>query len=914
MWRRVETSKEIVIVNAKAPENPRFHAALHTSDEAPMTQNALAPTLPSMEDATPAMQQYIALKKEYPDCLLLFQMGDFYEIFFDDALKASSALDIALTKRGKNAGVDIPMCGVPHHAADAYIEKLMRQGFKVALCDQQEDPKEAKKRGGSKAVVKREIVRILTPGTLTEESMVEARQSLYLCALAREGKNVSLAWVDITTGEFITSLTSPENLAADLARLAPKEILLSDALMREANVWEVLKEYRQGLTPQAASLFAPAKAARVSEQFFGVAGTEALKALTPAEQGASAAILDYLLLTQKDKLPKLNLPRRFERERYLVMDASTRRNLELSFSLSGQTAGSLLSVIDRTLTAPGARRFRQYVQAPLMEAAAINARLDQVDYFVEKDALRKALREQLRGLPDMERALARIEMGRGNPKDMLSIRVALAQALKMLGIYEQTGREGPLAITQCFEKLGSHEPLLNLLNAAMADQAPYHAREGNFIRAGFNATLDQYREARDHADEAKIKLRDQYRAETGVATLKIGDNNLIGLYIEVSAQHLTKMGDPFVHRQTMAGAVRYTTPELKALEQRVVQAKEFALSLELQLFNELVMEVAKQAADLKIVAQALSTLDVATALAELAAEKNYTRPHIDESNAFDIKGGRHPVVEHYSKDAFVPNDCDLHEAQRLWLITGPNMGGKSTFLRQNAVIAIMAQMGSFVPAAKAHIGIVDRLFSRVGAADDLARGRSTFMVEMVETATILHQATPRSLVILDEIGRGTATYDGLSLAWAVLEHLHHNSKCRGLFATHYHELTALDSTLTALSCHTMRVKEWQGDVVFLYEVIAGNADRSYGVHVAKLAGIPEPVLKRATEVLHQLENSEGAKRKQKLAGELPLFTATPQPAPAKPSEAEALLASINPDDLSPRDALDLLFKLKALLP
>lgn len=878
-----------------------------------MTQNALAPTsMPSMEDATPAMQQYIALKKEYPDCLLLFQMGDFYEIFFQDAITASQALDIALTKRGKNNGEDIPMCGVPHHAADAYIEKLMRQGFKVALCDQQEDPKEAKKRG-AKAVVRREIVRVLTPGTLTEESMAEARQSLYLSALAREGKSLSLAWVDITTGEFITSLTSPENLAADLARLAPKEILLPDALMREANVWEVVKEYRQALTPQAASLFAPAKASRVSEQFFGVAGSEALKALTPAEQGASAAILEYLLLTQKDKLPKLNLPRRFERERYLVMDASTRRNLELSFSLSGQTAGSLLSVIDRTLTAPGARRFRQYVQAPLMEAAAIRARLDQVEFFVEKDALRRSIRDAMRGLPDMERALARIEMGRGSPKDMLSIRLALGQAFRMLGVYEQSGREGPAAITQCFESLGSHEPLLNLLNAALADQAPYHAREGNFIRAGFNATLDQYREARDHADDAKVKLRDQYRNETGVQTLKIGDNNLIGIYIEVGAQHLSKMGDPFVHRQTMAGAVRYTTPELKALEQRIIQAKEFALSLELQLFNELIVEVAKQATTLKIVAQALSTLDVATALAELAVEKNYSRPVIDESNAFDVKGGRHPVVEHYAKEAFVPNDCDLQDAQRLWLITGPNMGGKSTFLRQNAVIAIMAQMGSFVPAASAHIGIIDRLFSRVGAADDLARGRSTFMVEMVETATILHQATPRSLVILDEIGRGTATYDGLSLAWAVLEHLHHNSKCRGLFATHYHELTALDSTLTALSCHTVRVKEWQGDVVFLYEVIAGNADRSYGVHVAKLAGIPEPVLKRANEVLHQLENSDGAKRKQKLAGELPLFTAAPAPQPQKPSEVEAMLANVNPDDLTPREALDLLFKLKAQL-
>lgn len=878
-----------------------------------MTTAALkSPALPAIEDATPAMQQYLAVKAAHPDCLLLFQMGDFYETFFDDAVTAAAALDIALTKRGKAAGEDIPMCGVPFHAADAYIEKLMRQGFKVALCDQQEDPKEAKKRGGAKAVVKRDVVRILTPGTLTEDTMVESRQSMYLVALAREGKDLAIAWADITTGEFVTSLTSAENLAADLARIGPKEILLPDPLMREPGVWEVVKEYRQQLSPQASSLFAPQKAARAAEQFFGLAGAEGLRALTNAEQGASAAILDYVALTQKDKLPKLNMPSRFQRERYLVMDASTRRNLELASTLSGQYAGSLLSVIDKTQTAPGARLIRQQLQAPLMEVSAINERLDRVSYFVEKNELRQKLRALLQGLPDMERALSRLAMGRGNPKDMLAIRLGLGQAARIAGVFEQTGREGPDAVQECFRALGDHMGLLELLQAALAEQAPYHAREGNFIRAGFNPTLDQHREARDNADEAKIKLRDQYRAQTGINTLKIGDNNLIGLYIEVSAQHISKMGDPFVHRQTMAGAVRYTTPELKELEQRIVQAKEFALSLELQIFTGLVTEVVTQAPGLKIVAESLAKLDVATALADLAVVKKYTRPVIEESDAFTIEEGRHPVVEHFTKDDFVPNNCDLSDAQKLWLLTGPNMAGKSTFLRQNAILAVMAQMGSFVPAKSARIGVVDRLFSRVGAADDLARGRSTFMVEMVETATILHQATDRSLVILDEIGRGTSTYDGLSLAWAVLEHLHNVNRCRGLFATHYHELTQLSETLPRLSCHTVRVKEWQGDVVFLHEVIEGNADRSYGVHVAKLAGLPKPVLTRAAELVALLEKNGAGRKLEQVSGALPLFAAAPVAA-AEPSALEKAFADVRPDELSPKDALELLYKLKALV-
>ena len=860
------------------------------------------------EDATPAMQQYLGVKAQHPDCLVLFQMGDFFEIFFDDAIAASKALDIALTRRGKQAGEYIPMCGVPYHAADAYIEKLMRQGFKLALCEQMEDPKEAKKRG-YKAVVRREVVRILTPGTLTEETMIEAKASQYLAALVKDKSGWALAYTDITTGEFYTSTTSAEALSSDLSRINPKELLFPESLMKDDAIWQVLKEYKQALSPQVISFFANAKAERALEQFFGALAESLRHAVTPPEIAACGAILEYIQITQRDNLPSLNLPQRFERERFMGMDAATRRNLELGITTSGQAAGSLLSVIDKTVTAAGARLLRHYLYAPLLDAGAINARLNRVGYFVEQSNIRDALRQHLQGLPDMERALSRLMMGRGNPKDMLSIRFGLKQAMLIAGVFAVNGTDAPPAISGLIEQLGNHSELLFLLEAAMADQVPYHAREGNFIRAGYNATLDQYREARDHGEDTKLKLRDRYRKETGIGNLKLSENNVIGMYIEISAQHIDKMSAPFVHRQTMAGAVRYSTPEMKELEQRLIQAKEFSLSLELQLFEELIVHAVKHAETIRLCAQALAMLDVATGLAALAAEKNYCRPKIDHSNAFTLSKARHPVVEAFAQNNFVANDCDLTGNQRLWLMTGPNMAGKSTFLRQNALIVILAQMGSFVPAEAAHIGIVDRVFSRVGAADDLARGRSTFMVEMVETAAILHQATPQSLVILDEIGRGTSTYDGLSIAWAVLEHLHHTNKCRGLFATHYHELTGLAASLPALSCHTMRVKEWHGDVVFLYEVMEGNADRSYGVHVAKLAGLPKPVITRASEVLKLLETDANHQKLNKLSGDLPLFTL---PAPAAKDELREKLKSANPDALSPREALEMIYALKEL--
>ena len=873
--------------------------------------------LPIAEDASPAMQQYLGVKAQHPDCLVLFQMGDFFEMFFDDAVTASKALDIALTRRGKAAGDDIPMCGVPFHAADSYIEKLMRQGFKLALCEQLEDPKEAKKRG-SKAVVRREVVRILTPGTLTEETMMEARSAQYLAALVKDKSGWALCYADITTGDFYSSVTSLESLSSDLSRIAPKELLFPEALAKDDQLWEVLKDYKHALSPQVASFFALPKAERALTQFFGALAQSLTQAITPPEIAACGAILEYIQVTQRGNLPRLNLPQRFERERFMGMDAATRRNLELAATTSGGAAGSLLSVLDKTVTAAGARLIRQYLFAPLIDPGAIAIRLNRVGYFVEHPVLRDQMRGHLQGLPDMERALSRLSMGRGNPKDLLSIRFGLKQSMLVAGMFAVQGGEVPAEIAALVEQLGNHSDSLSLLEQALADQAPYHAREGNFIRAGFNPTLDQYREARDHAEDAKIKLRDRYRAETGIANLKISENNLIGMYIEVSAQHIQKMGAPFVHRQTMAGAVRYSTPEMKELEQRVIHAKEYALSLELQLFEELIRQVVAHAEGIRLAAQALAMLDVASGLAALAAERNYCRPVVDSSNAFQLVKARHPVVETFTQSSFVANDCDLSDSQRLWLMTGPNMAGKSTFLRQNALIVIMAQMGGFVPAESARIGAVDRLFSRVGAADDLARGRSTFMVEMVETAAILHQATPKSLVILDEIGRGTATYDGLSIAWAVLEYLHHTNKCRGLFATHYHELTALDASLPALSCHTVRVKEWQGDVVFLYEVIAGNADHSYGVHVGKLAGLPKPVLKRAAEVLALLETDETHRKLDQLSGAMPLFSAV-QPvekaaAPPEPDYTQLIreLGALTPDTLSPREALETLYHLKAL--
>ena len=892
--------------------------------------NAL-PSLPA--DATPMMRQYLAIKAAHPDHLLFYRMGDFYELFFDDAVRASAALDIALTKRGQHLGEDIKMCGVPVHSHEAYLSRLIRQGFKVAVCEQIEDPAEAKKRG-AKSVVERAVVRVITPGTLTEDSLLDARSHNYLAAIAEAQGELALAWLDLSTADFATQPLLAGQLAAALARLAPGEVLVPDRLLAREPLKTVLEEWNAVLTPLPSARFDSDNARKRLQAAFNVAALDSFGAFSRAETAACGALLDYVELTQAGKRPALAPPRRERADGTMEIDPATRRNLELVRGLDGRRDGSLLATIDRTLTGPGARLLAERIAAPLTERAEIERRLDLVQLFVERPAVRERVREALRRTPDIERALQRLSVGRGGPRDLLALKdgldsgEALAATLRAepeaLAPPPIKGVEGPLAaiVAACSD----HRALIDALAVALADEPPLFARDGGFIRMGYRAELDEQRTLRDDSRKTVAALEAKYRTASGVPSLKIRHNNMIGYHIEVTATHADKLDLAalgFTRRQSMSNATRFSTAELAELETRIGRAADQALALELAIFDELVTKVMAVSAAVAAAGRALAALDVAAALAELAASQNYVRPVLSEEPAFAIQGGRHPVVEaalqRQGGTGFVPNDCDLGMQRRLWLLTGPNMAGKSTFLRQNALIAVMAQAGSFVPAKEAVIGIVDRLFSRVGAADDLARGRSTFMVEMVETAAILNQATARSLVILDEIGRGTATFDGLSIAWATLEHLHDVNKCRALFATHFHELGALKERLAALAPYTMRVKEWQNEVVFLHEVAQGAADRSYGIHVAQLAGLPAAVVSRAEEVLAALEKGEQSGAVSRLADDLPLFAAAPaRPAggTAKPqeSEVEKALRDVNPDELSPREALELLYTLRRRLP
>ena len=890
---------------------------------------AAAPALagpPPAPDATPMMAQYLAIKAGHPGALLFYRMGDFYELFFDDAVAAAAALDIALTKRGKHAGADIPMCGVPVHSHEAYLERLIRKGFKVAVCEQVEDPAEAKKRGG-KSVVARAVTRLVTPGTLTEDTLLDARAHNYLAALARTGAGAALglAWLDVSTGRFETMALEPASLAAELARLAPGELLVAEGMEADPAI------ARAGtvLTLLPAARFDSTAAERRLKAHLGVAALDAFGAFSRAEQGAMGALLDYVELTQVGRLPALLPPRRVAATDAMSIDAATRTNLELVKTLQGETEGALLSVIDRTVTGAGARELAARLAAPLTDPAAIAARLDSVEWFVESRDLRHEARRSLKSAPDMARALSRLSLGRGGPRDLAAVAGGLAAAHALAAALDAAPPAllpPPDEIAAAADSLrGAAAPLKARLAAALAAELPLQARDGGFIAKGHDPALDETRSLRDDARRLIAGLQAKYADETGIAALKIRHNNVLGYYIEVPPRHGEKLTAPpfsgsFIHRQTMANAMRFTTPELAGLASRIAEAAGRALEIELQLFDELATAVMAEAGTIAAAASALAALDVAAALAELAVERRYARPCVDASLAFDIRGGRHPVVEAalaQSGQQFVPNDCDLSAGEKdnkhIWLLTGPNMAGKSTFLRQNALIAVMAQMGSFVPAEEAHIGVVDRLFSRVGAADDLARGRSTFMVEMVETAAILNQAGPQALVILDEIGRGTATYDGLSIAWAAVEHLHEVNRSRALFATHYHELTALTAKLPHLANATMRVREWQGDVVFLHEVGPGAADRSYGIQVAKLAGLPAPVIARAQAVLAALEKSGEGTKTARLIDDLPLFTASARPAPVvRTSAVEEELKAVNPDALTPKEALDLIYRLKVL--
>ena len=868
------------------------------------------------------MAQYHSIKEAHPDCLLFYRMGDFYELFFDDAVTAVAALDITLTRRGKHRGDDVPMCGVPVHAADAYLARLIRQGFKVAICEQVEDPAEARRRGG-RALVRRDVTRMVTPGTITEETLLDARENNYLAALGRADGALALAWLDMSTGDFNVMPVEVAGVEAELARLAPGEILISERLVISPELFETLDEWKGVLTTLAPVRFESRAGERRLKELYGVVALEAFGSFGRSELAACGALVDYVELTQKGRLPTLKPPSRLEAGTVMAIDAATRRNLELTRRLSGERAGSLLATIDRTVTGAGARLLAARLTAPLTSAEAINARLDMVQHFAGEEETGRAVREALKHCPDIERALSRLSLGRGGPRDLAGIRDALATTAELREIL--TGRPlnpPPAGLQAVMEGFGHHGPLVDRLARALATELPLQARDGSFIAEGYLPELEEQRTLRDESRRLIADLQRRYAETTEIRTIKVRHNNVLGYFVEVPAGQADKLARPphtetFIHRQTLASVVRYGTVELSELETKISRAAERALAIELALFEDMVSEVTERATYIARAATALAALDVAAANAAMAVECRYVRPQVDESLAFRIEGGRHSVVESAAglnqRGSFVANDCDLAEAHRLWLVTGPNMAGKSTFMRQNALIAVLAQMGSFVPADAAHIGVIDRLFSRVGAADDLARGRSTFMVEMVETAAILNLAGPRAFVILDEIGRGTATYDGLSIAWATVEHLHERNRCRALFATHYHELTALAERLASVTPHTIRVREWQGDVVFLYEVVPGTADRSYGIQVGRLAGLPGSVVARAEEVLQMLERGEQEGVADRLAAALPLFSASVRepPRPQK-SALECALDDVRPDELTPREALDLVYSLKTL--
>ena len=852
--------------------------------------------------------QYLALKAEAGDCLLFYRMGDFFELFFDDARVASACLDIALTARGEHGGAPIPMCGVPAHSAEAYLARLIRAGHRVAIADQTESPEAARKARGSKALVARAIVRVVTAGTLTEEALLDARAANWCCAVGEAAGGIAIAAADISTGRFEIIETTAPALAAELARLGPAETIMADGAAPSI----------PGATPRPRRDFDSIAGEARLKALFGVTTLDGYGNFSRAGLAAAGGLIAYLDHTARGALPFLRPPRRTDGAQAMAIDAATRESLEITTAQGGGRKGSLLDAVDRTLTGAGARLLAADLAAPLLDPAAIEARLALVARFHDDALLRGALRDTLRAIPDIGRALGRLAAGRGGPRDLALLRDGLDGAWR-LG--ETLGRldDPPALLATLTPLLRGHGALIELLRRAIVSAPPIDAAQGGYIAEGYDAALDDLRHAGAGGRRAIAALEAEYRAQTGIAALKIRHNAVLGYHVEVPARHgdaLMRPDSGFTHRQTMAGAVRFNAPALHEAAMKVAQAGAHALAAEAAHLEELTARALADREAIATTADALARLDVAAGLAERAAESGWTRPVIADTRCFEVEGGRHPVVEAAlarSGDRFVANDCRLGEQARLWLVTGPNMGGKSTFLRQNALIAVLAQAGSYVPAAAARLGLVDRLFSRVGASDNLARGRSTFMVEMVETAAILAQATPDSFVILDEVGRGTSTYDGLAIAWAVVEAIHNDNRCRCLFATHYHELTRLAERCDALSLHHVRAREWKGDLVLLHEVAPGPADRSYGLAVARLAGLPPATIARAKAVLARLE--EGRARTGGIAAgldDLPLFAAAAEAEEEQCDAIRAEVQALDVDTLTPREALDILYRLKAL--
>ncbi|HWA01295.1 MAG TPA: DNA mismatch repair protein MutS [Caulobacterales bacterium] len=872
---------------------------------------------------TPFMAQYLAAKADHPDALLFFRMGDFFELFFEDAVKAAAALGIALTARGNHDGDPIPMAGVPWRQAESYLAKLIRAGFKVAVCEQLEDPAEARKRG-AKSIVKRAVVRVVTPGTLTEEGLLDARAANRLAAVALAGDEAGLAWADVSTGAFETRACAFSRLEEELAALAPAEILVTETDVARAR--PATENSGAALTVRPSVKADVKAAARRVKDVFEVAALEGFGEFSPAELSAIGLVLDYIQLTQAGAAPRLSPPKRSAERAFMAIDAATRGALEIERSVRGGRDGSLLGAIDCTVTAAGGRLLAERLARPLMDVAAIRQRLDAVEFFVEAPDRREGVRQELRAAGDLARAVTRLTLGRGGPRDLAQVREGLnagdRAAARCIGLDGEAPEEIVRACAAVSLAAHPHSAALaQSLQRALSADLPMLSRDGGFIAAGYDASLDEARSLRDDSRRVIAALQAKYAEETGIAGLKLKHNNVLGYHLDATSKQAEALMAPplnarFIHRQTNAGSVRFTTTELAELDAKIARAGEAALARELELFRSFAVQASAIESEIRAAAEALAALDVAAGLAEWASEVAAVRPEIDETTALIAEGARHPVVEEGARrqgQGFTPNDARLDAdgktGPRLLVVTGPNMAGKSTYLRQIALLAILAQSGSFVPARRLRLGVVDRVFARVGASDDLARGRSTFMTEMVETAAILHQAGPRSLVVLDEIGRGTATFDGLAIAWAVAEHLHEANQCRAVFATHYHELTRLADKLAGAANAHLRAKEWKGDLVFLHEVAPGPADRSYGIQVAKLAGLPRSAVERARGVLQRLEQNGGATRVE-IVEDLPLFSQVQADAAGSP--LENALEALDVDTLSPREALDMLYRLKSL--
>lgn len=870
--------------------------------------------------ATQVMQQYLDIKYANLECLLLFRMGDFYELFYEDAIIAAKVLGLALTRRGKTGTDEIPMCGVPFHALENYLNKLLEEGFKVAICEQMETPEEARKRGGYKAVVRREVSRIITAGTLIEESLLDGNKPNYLASIVIGKNNSAICYLDLSTSKIFVIDIPPDQITNEIIRITPSEILLSDKFRSETLSSHIETALNISISFQVESFFAEKKCKKIIENYYNIASVEAIGELNSNQISAIGSVLEYISLTQKSNLPKLPFPKILNSQKFMIIDSGTRRNLEITSSLSRGVRGSLFYNVNHTLTKGGARLLYEYLSSPLLEIKQINARLAVTEFFYKNIQLTHNIRKILPKTSDVERSLTRLQMQRGSPKDLLSIRDTILIAEEIRGSFiVNNGFNLPENIEKLVATLLGNSETTDLINESIRDDAPNIINEGDVIKPTFHPKIKELQDLINNGRVHIDKLKDKYRQETGIDSLKISNNNVVGLFIDITSRHSGKITDKkFIHRQTTANSIRYTTEELQELESKMLNAKAMLIGLEKEIYSDVCKAVIANSSKLILLATALNRLDVFLNFAYIADEFEYCLPILTTETNFEVRGGRHPVVERFLKsnnESFTKNDCNLNENERIWLITGPNMAGKSTFLRQNAIIAILAHIGSFVPAVSATIGVVDKIFSRVGAGDDLTKGQSTFMVEMLETSAILSQSTNKSLMILDEVGRGTSTYDGVAIAWSVLEYIHDKIKARCLFATHYHELINLSDIFPALINYTISINDNDEKILFLHKIIKGFADRSYGVHVAQMAGLPLSVIRRANQLLLKFEKDTKKSNKEAFKNEsqnLNLFEQANKEMD-KYKEIYDFCSQIEPNELSPKEALDILYQIKNLL-